>query len=122
MEKLTVIERICVACRISKSADKLIKLTVDSSSSNVVLNQYVRKGQTRANINGRSAYLCPSVDCVNSAIKSGRLKLALTGRKVKSAPVRRQISWPLESQLIKDILSICTEPEKTCQNTSIREA
>ena len=86
MEKLTVIERICVACRISKSADKLIKLTVDSSSSNVVLNQYVRKGQTRANINGRSAYLCPSVDCVNSAIKSGRLKLALTGRKGKICP------------------------------------
>ncbi len=73
-------------------------------------------------INGRSAYLCRSEKCVQTSIKTTRLKFALNGRQSKPELSKFRINWPLESQLIKDILTICTEPGKTCQNTRNKEA
>jgi len=81
-----------------------------------------KPSQDKTTVNGRSAYICSSVQCVNGALKGNRLKFALAGRQAKSKTAKRNIFWPLESQLIKDILSICTEPEKTCQNTRVKEA
>ena len=112
-------ERVCVACRKPYCREKLIRLTIDSANSKIVLND---PSQFKTRVNGRSAYMCSSSQCVNSALKGNRLKYALTGRQVKSEIAKRSILWPLESQLIKDILSICTEPEKTCQNTKVKEA
>lgn len=68
---------------------------------------------------GRSAYLCKSEVCLNKLLKGGRLKNALEGRKRKNVDSKRPIKWPLESQLIKALGDLCTEPEKTCQNTQI---
>jgi predicted RNA-binding protein YlxR (DUF448 family) len=116
---LSVNERICVACRKPYCKEKLIRLTVDSLSSKIVLNQ---PGLGKAKVNGRSAYMCCLDQCVNLALKGNRLKFALTGRQAKAKTAKRNILWPLESQLIKDILKLCTEPEKTCQNTRVREA
>jgi predicted RNA-binding protein YlxR (DUF448 family) len=112
-------ERICVACRQSFNTEKLIRLTVEPSSSKIILNM-VERGDSR--INGRSAYICLSIQCANAVLKGSRLKFALTGRHIKSELPKRNIIWPLESQLIKDILAMCTEPGKTCQNTRVRGA
>jgi predicted RNA-binding protein YlxR (DUF448 family) len=108
-----------VACRKPYYREKLIRLTVDSLSAKIVLN---KPNQAKTRVNGRSAYICSSAQCVNSALKGNRLKFALTGRQTKTGKAKRNIFWPFESQLIKDILSICTEPEKTCQNTRVKEA
>ncbi len=116
---MPVKERVCVACRKPYSREKLIRLTVEPLSSNIVLNE---PRHSNKRLNGRSAYICSSANCVNSALKGSRLKFALTGRLAKGDKSKRRILWPLESQLIKDILSICTEPEKTCQNTRVKEA
>ena len=111
---MPVIERLCVGCRKLYPIEKLMRLTVDPVSSTVVLNQ---SGGATHKINGRSAYFCRTQQCFNSATKGTRLKFALSGRQAKPGESKRQVLWPLESQLIKDILRICTEPEKTCQNT-----
>lgn len=116
---MPVNERVCVACRKLYCREKLIRLTIDPLSSKIVLNEL---SQGKARVNGRSAYICSSVECVEVALKGNRLKFALTGRQAKSKAPKRNILFPLESQLIKDILSICTEPEKTCQNTRVKEA
>jgi len=114
-----VIKRVCVGCRKTHQIEKLIRLTVDPVSTLVVLSE---SGQRKMRINGRSAYLCRCAQCINIGIKTMRLKLALIGRQIKPEMAKRRVSWPLESQLIKDILSICTEAEKTCQNTRDKEA
>lgn len=116
---MPVIKRVCVACRKSHQIEELIRLTVDPVSTRVVLSE---PGQRKARINGRSAYLCRCARCINIAIKNTRLKLALSGRQIKPEMAKRKVSWPLESQLIKDIVSICAEAEKTCQNTRDKEA
>ncbi len=116
---MPVIERICVGCRKPQPIEKLVRLTVDPVNSMVVLNE---PGVRKTIINGRSAYICRCEQCVNIAIKTMRLKFALNGRQVKPELSKRRIIWPLESQLIKDILRICTEPGKTCQNTKNKEA
>lgn len=94
----------CVACRKSRPRSDLLRLTVDSQDGVVKLNP------GSAKINGRSAYLCPSSNCLNLALKGTRLKYALEGRKVKGSNKQRSISWPLESQLIQVISAGCTEP------------
>ncbi len=117
--EVSLIKRVCVGCRELFPVAKLIRLTVDPASAAVVLNG---PGVGKPKINGRSAYFCRSQDCFNAAAKGTRLKFALTGRQVKSEATKRKVFWPLESQLIKDILKMCTEPEKTCQNTRNKEA
>lgn len=95
----------------------MLRLTVDSKTKEVFLNT---KDKGANAISGRSAYLCSTSECVESALKSTRLKHALEGRKTKQAPPKRLIAWPLESQLIHSIRSKCTEDLETCQNTNER--
>jgi predicted RNA-binding protein YlxR (DUF448 family) len=115
---LFVNERICIACRQRCNKKKLIRLTVEPASGTVFLNQE----ESKQKVNGRSAYFCRSQTCFQKAIKGNYLKHALSGRQAKSGKVRKSIGWPLQSQLIKDIAGLCTEPEKTCQNTRETEA
>ncbi|HEY9733680.1 MAG TPA: YlxR family protein [Drouetiella sp.] len=103
--------RICVSCRNKKPQIELIRLTVDHLSGDVKLNN----GKSPAH--GRSAYLCRLKPCVTQALKGGRLKHALEGRKVKGVTNTRSVRLPLEEQLIHDITGMCTDSEKTCQNT-----
>ncbi|MCA9815836.1 MAG: YlxR family protein [Candidatus Obscuribacterales bacterium] len=103
--------RICFACRTERSRSEMIRLTVDFKTMEVRLN-HGQKG-----LFGRSAYLCKSELCLKQVEKGGRLKHALEGRKKKGEEKKRQIKWPLESQLIKAITELCTESDKTCQNT-----
>ena len=110
--------RLCVSCRSFQSRSELIRLTADKASGQV----FARFGcltypHSDSPVIGRSAYLCPNAKCVEEALKGTRLKFALSGRKVKGQPSKRSITWPLESQLIKLLLSKFTDGAETCQNT-----
>ncbi|MBY0546077.1 MAG: YlxR family protein, partial [Candidatus Obscuribacterales bacterium] len=89
--------RLCLVCRQYFSQDRLLRLTAESTSGSVVLNQ-AQRGTAR--VCGRSAYVCCALSCVEAALKGTRLKQALQGRKLKGAPQKRSVAWPLESQLI----------------------
>ena len=91
--------------------ESLLRLTVDVKDGKVKLNHSDKR------LFGRSAYLCKSNVCLKKLIKGNRLKNALEGRKKKNVDSNRSIKWPLESQLIKAMGDLCTDPEKTCQNT-----
>jgi predicted RNA-binding protein YlxR (DUF448 family) len=93
----------------------LIRLTVDFATQRVMVNDKTHRAH------GRSAYLCRVKACVNQALKGTRLKFALNGRAVKGVPTKRSIKWPLEEQVISDLLGMCPEAEKTCQNTESKE-
>lgn len=112
--KLSVNQRVCIACRQRHINEMLIRLTVEPTNNHVILNQH-SKGKGR--INGRSAYFCRSMKCLEVAIKGVYLKHALTGRKEKNGAKRRQICWPLQSQLIKDIINLCKNEEKHAKIT-----
>jgi predicted RNA-binding protein YlxR (DUF448 family) len=107
--------RICVSCRNKKPQIELIRLTVDSLTGAVKLNN------GKPPVHGRSAYLCCLKRCVDQALKGGRLKHALEGRKVKGVTNTRSTRWPLEPQLIHDMTGMCTDSKKTCQNTESKE-
>lgn len=104
-------KRICIACRRYFPRSELIRLTVDFKTMAVKLNIADKR------FFGRSAYLCKSPQCITQLEKGSRLKYALEGRKKKGVEQKRRINWPLESQLIKAITELCTESDKTCQNT-----
>jgi len=89
----------------------MLRLTVDHTTNEVKLNI------ENKSLFGRSAYICQSEACLTQASKNQRLKYALEGRRIKGVAHRRQIAWPLESQLIQLISTKCTEALKTCQNT-----
>jgi predicted RNA-binding protein YlxR (DUF448 family) len=107
---MKVQQRLCVACRKLKPQANLIRLTVNHLTSEVVLN-------TNVAVFGRSAYICPSLSCLEHALTNKKLRFALEGRKTQKHKKARSIKWPLESQLIKTMSDICAEFEKTCQNT-----
>lgn len=103
-----------------KPREELLRLTVDHQTGNVTINH---SGAEKLRVFGRSAYLCPKETCITRAQKGGRLKNALDGRRrVKIAKnqengTRPRLQWPLEAELIKVIVDLCTEDGKTCQNT-----
>ncbi|MBS1953431.1 MAG: YlxR family protein [Cyanobacteria bacterium SZAS-4] len=107
--------RLCVSCRNKKPQIELIRLTVDHLSGAVKLNN------EKSPVHGRSAYLCRSRACVTQALKGGRLKHALEGRKVKGVTNTRLVRLPLESQLIHDMTVMCTDSETTCENSVSKE-
>lgn len=76
-----------------------------------------KRDVSRPKYSGRSAYLCRNAKCLETALKTTKLKHALEGRKKKDAPSSRRISWPLESELIQRLRAECTDQVKTCQNT-----
>lgn len=102
--------RICQSCRDCKPQAQLLRLTVDYKTQIVHINNSNK-------VFGRSAYLCKSTDCLNKLLKGNRLKNALTGRPRKGREVKRHLDWPLPSQLIKELTKLCTDSNKTCQNT-----
>ncbi len=113
-DKVEPLSRLCITCRARRLRQDLIRLTV------------VRSGEVFVNhgpklVCGRSAYLCKQEKCVEKALKTGRLRIALEGRKVKGRSERRLLSWPFEVQLINLINAQYTEPPKTCQNTENEE-
>lgn len=129
--------RLCLACRNEKNPKELLRITVDSTDSKIYLNQDLNaiNTDTIANsgntdfikcVNGRSAYLCKSLTCLDNAFKGNRLKNALLGRKFKDKNKVKNtkispLNWPLEAQIIKVLQRICTDSSKTCQNTPMEE-
>ncbi|MDH7480945.1 MAG: YlxR family protein [Armatimonadota bacterium] len=61
--------RTCVACRTSGEKKSLIRI-VRTSEGRVVID-------ATGKLPGRGAYVCPSVNCLNKAIKEKRLSRAL---------------------------------------------
>jgi len=98
----------------------MVRLVVDHRTLEVSLqSSSSATGKSRAH--GRSAYICNSKRCLEAVLKGTRLKAALEGRKVKGAPNRRSIRWPLEPQLIQDLSRTCTDACQTCKNTQEKE-
>ncbi len=110
--------RLCVVCKSVAMQSELLRLTFDSKDRRVVLKSESPKDRS---ISGRSAYLCRKLSCVDQSVKGNRLRIAIEGRKAKNVAPRRQVAWPLESQLIHTMRSKCTEVLETCQNTPEKE-
>lgn len=108
-----------MACRKQKPRGELVRLTADFKTKTVGLNQPNK--HRKQSLMGRSAYICKSQGCLESALKGTRLKAALEGRKSKNNQNHRFVSWPLEAQLIKDLLCMCTQRPQTCKNTVMKE-
>jgi predicted RNA-binding protein YlxR (DUF448 family) len=122
--------RMCIGCRRFKPRGELIRITAVTDSNDIKVNQPPNRPPTLERrseagsgdqfepqrqtknpaINGRSAYICKSKQCITQVLKGTRLKMALEGRKGKNVQNRRTVKWPLEPQLIQEILSECTEP------------
>lgn len=62
-------QRMCVGCREMKNKRDLIRL-VRTPEGQVEIDPTGKKS-------GRGAYLCPSIDCLNQAVKGKRLQKAL---------------------------------------------
>ena len=63
-------KRKCIACGEFKSKEKLVKITKEYNSGNVVV-------QPNSKIFGRSAYLCYNQMCIDTAFKKNRINKAL---------------------------------------------
>ncbi len=68
--------RTCIACRQESAKRELVRL-VRVADGSVEIDITGKKS-------GRGAYLCPSPECWNGALKSGRLEYAL-GTRLKPA-------------------------------------
>lgn len=62
-------QRMCVGCREMKNKKELIRI-VRTPEGLVEVDSTGKKS-------GRGAYLCPSMDCLNQAVKGKRLQKAL---------------------------------------------
>ncbi len=65
-----MVERRCVGCGQIKDTKELIKITKNSETGKVVLNE-------SSKIFGRSAYLCYNKNCIEQAFKKNKLNKAL---------------------------------------------
>lgn len=91
MKQKKVPVRMCVACRQGKPKKELIRVVRNKKGSVGV--DLTGKAQ------GRGAYLCPSVDCLEKAIKSRALQRALEcelteemAAEIKRVILRREIT------------------------------
>ena len=62
-------QRMCVGCREMKNKRELLRI-VKTPEGQVLLDKTGKKS-------GRGAYICPSADCLEQAIKGKRLQKAL---------------------------------------------
>ncbi len=69
MKTRKIPQRTCVACRATKPKRELIRV-VRTPSGAVVVD---RKGK----VSGRGAYICPTLECFDQAVKSKKLEHAL---------------------------------------------
>src|SRR4051812_1532432 len=100
------LKRLCTACRQFRPRSDLLRLTVNHVTGEVLLN--VSQGGSHS-VHGRSVYICPRKSCVDQAFKGTRLKSALEGGRGRKDRPRRKVNWPLESQLMHTLTSMCTE-------------
>ena len=91
MKQKKVPVRMCVACRQGKPKKELIRIVRNKEGGVGV--DLTGKAQ------GRGAYLCPSVDCLEKAIKSRALQRALEcelteemASEIKRVILRREIT------------------------------
>ncbi len=108
--------RQCVFCRQIKPRAQLICFTVNYkngvlSLTGPELTTFWRKPS------GRSAYVCCQEICLNGALKGNSLKMSLMGKKHKKNAPKRLVKWPMEEHIIHTAARLCTEANKTCQNT-----
>lgn len=59
-------QRTCMGCNISKNKDELIRIVKDKNE-NIFID-------VSGKANGRGAYICNNVECLEKAIKSKRLE------------------------------------------------
>lgn len=62
--------RQCLSCRTIESKENLIRITKDSKTNEIKIN-YNNK------INGRSAYICKNIECLESALKKKKIEHSL---------------------------------------------
>lgn len=62
-------ERTCVGCRTVKAKRELVRIVRDPSGAVDI--------DTAGKKSGRGVYVCPSLSCLESAVKSGRFKAGL---------------------------------------------
>ena len=66
MQKRRKPQRQCIGCRESKDKNELVRV-VKTPEGEILLDRTGRK-------NGRGAYLCDNIECLEKAIKSRRLE------------------------------------------------
>lgn len=115
--------RLCLVCRTYRRQGELLRVTFDRTRQLTTVNMNRPGGQLS---HGRSAYVCPSLTCLEPAIKTDRLRRALSGRTGSKGKAQKNkpgstFSMPLESQLIHTLTSICTDIHESCQNNQMRE-
>lgn len=69
MKQKHIPQRTCVGCRVVKAKRELVRI-VREPSGNVELDTGGKKS-------GRGVYICPSISCLEAAIKGGRIKAGL---------------------------------------------
>jgi hypothetical protein len=77
-----VVERKCIGCGKLKNRDKLIKITRENASGDILINPDNKKF-------GRSAYLCYNNSCIEAAFKKNRIS------KVLKTPVPEDLKGKL---------------------------
>lgn len=87
MNKSKVPIRKCIACGERKSKKELIRI-VKTNEKGVVIDD-------TGKMNGRGAYICPSIDCINNAEKSNKLSRAL------KAEIGKDIYDGLKEKILK---------------------
>lgn len=88
LKKKKIPLRKCLGCNEMKPKKELIRIV--RSPEGVVNIDKVGKAP------GRGCYICPNIDCLNSAVKAKRIEKAL------EAPIDDEIIGKLREQLSKD--------------------
>lgn len=67
---MALMQRTCIGCNQVKSKKELLRIVRDPNSKSVIFDLLGNK-------NGRGAYVCPNINCINKAINTRRMKRAL---------------------------------------------
>jgi len=65
----TAPQRTCIGCHQVKARKDLIRIAKPPSGETIVIDLQGKE-------NGRGAYVCPNINCINSAIQMGKLNRA----------------------------------------------
>lgn len=63
-------ERTCMGCNAKKKKENLIRIVRNSENNDIQIDK-------TGKVQGRGAYICDSIDCLEKAIKNKRLEKAL---------------------------------------------
>ncbi len=67
---MALTQRTCIGCNQVKSKKELLRIVRCPDGKSVMFD-------LSGNKNGRGAYVCPNINCINQAINIGRIKRAL---------------------------------------------